>query len=254
MDTIDLNYEINRESLEPLKSRWNFLAISVAGACILSFYYFWAYSYFLSIFTKLPYADGYSRNEMNQYFFNAMADIYVHITISGLLFFAAQVCSVIAVCMFFHRATKNLYRSNIQALNYTPAWSVGWFFIPFVQLVMPLLVANQLWKASVSLNENSIDKTWQKNPISPWIIIWYISFIGSIVFIFVYAIIIQASTIRSMGNLSYGRPFGEAQAFAMMQEMFSNFKTMFFIYGGFWVIQGAALILWTKKVLKMQTT
>jgi hypothetical protein len=47
-----------------------------------------------------------------------------------------------------YRAHSNLRALGATDLRYTPGWAVGWWFIPFANIVMPYLTMRELWKAS----------------------------------------------------------------------------------------------------------
>jgi len=47
-----------------------------------------------------------------------------------------------------HRAHSNLSSLGVAGLKYTPGWAVGWWFIPFANVVLPFLTVRELWKAS----------------------------------------------------------------------------------------------------------
>lgn len=61
-----------------------------------------------------------------------------------------SIISAIAVAMWIHRAHANLYLFGMDGLEFTPGWSVGWFFIPFANLVMPFRAMKELWNRSLS--------------------------------------------------------------------------------------------------------
>lgn len=42
--------------------------------------------------------------------------------------------SVVFVSMWIYRAHANLFAAGYQGLEYTPGWSVGWFFVPIASL------------------------------------------------------------------------------------------------------------------------
>ena len=60
------------------------------------------------------------------------------------------IASAIAVAMWIHRAHANLDLFGLGGLEFTPGWSVGWFFIPFANLVMPFRAMKELWNRSFS--------------------------------------------------------------------------------------------------------
>lgn len=58
------------------------------------------------------------------------------------------ILSVIFVGMFLHRAQSNLHLAQIDGLEFTPGWAVGWYFIPFANLVKPFQAMRELWNKS----------------------------------------------------------------------------------------------------------
>jgi len=56
--------------------------------------------------------------------------------------------SYIAVGMWIYRAHANLTDAGFTGLEFSPGWSVGWFFIPFANLVKPFQAMRELWNAS----------------------------------------------------------------------------------------------------------
>lgn len=57
-------------------------------------------------------------------------------------------CAVVAFCVWLHRVTANLPALAASELRFTPAWAVGWWFVPLANLVVPMLVMMEAWKAS----------------------------------------------------------------------------------------------------------
>lgn len=54
----------------------------------------------------------------------------------------------IAWLLWQYRAHANLNALGAANLSYTPGWAVGWWFIPFANVVLPYLTVRELWKAS----------------------------------------------------------------------------------------------------------
>jgi Domain of unknown function (DUF4328) len=57
-----------------------------------------------------------------------------------------------------HRAAKNLRALNENASTHTPGWHVGWWFVPFASLIMPLRWISEL--ANGSKPESVSDETY----------------------------------------------------------------------------------------------
>ena len=56
--------------------------------------------------------------------------------------------SAFAIGMWIYRAHDNLGKLGHTDLEFTPGWSVGWFFVPFANLVMPFRAMRELWHHS----------------------------------------------------------------------------------------------------------
>jgi hypothetical protein len=54
----------------------------------------------------------------------------------------------IAWLLWQYRAHANLRALGVANLKFSPGWVVGWWFIPFANIVMPYLTVRELWKAS----------------------------------------------------------------------------------------------------------
>ena len=70
------------------------------------------------------------------------------IGLAYLAFSLVFLACVIAVAMWIHRAHSNLRDAAVDGLEFTPGWAVGWYFIPFANLVKPFQAMRELWNAS----------------------------------------------------------------------------------------------------------
>lgn len=70
--------------------------------------------------------------------------------IGGLLLLRAPVyiATIVAWLLWQHRAHSNLRPLGAGWLEFSPGWAVGYFFIPFVNLVRPYQVVRELWRES----------------------------------------------------------------------------------------------------------
>lgn len=81
--------------------------------------------------------------------YGALQTIEVVEIIVALLYFIAIIVAAVFFLMWLNRAVKNLEPLGVREYKYTSGWAVGWWFIPFANLVMPFMVVRDLWKASV---------------------------------------------------------------------------------------------------------
>lgn len=78
-------------------------------------------------------------------------------TLVGLIYLLSAVAylvSVVLVSMWIHRAHANLFDAGLVGLEYTPGWSVGWFFVPIANLFKPFQAMRELWNASHGESDN----------------------------------------------------------------------------------------------------
>lgn len=66
-------------------------------------------------------------------------------TVSGVLL----VATIIVFLIWRYRVQANLSGAlQVRGLEYTPGWAVGWWFVPFANLVKPKQAMNEAWVAS----------------------------------------------------------------------------------------------------------
>jgi hypothetical protein len=81
----------------------------------------------------------------------------------GLLQFAAIIVTAVLFCQWWHRMVRQAHRSGL-AQDVTPGWAVGYWFIPFVNLVRPYRIARAV--------SDGLDAA---APVSAWWTCWIIS-------------------------------------------------------------------------------
>lgn len=73
---------------------------------------------------------------------------FVLIGLVGILHLLLFVAAVVFFLIWEHRAFKNLPALRAQNVEFTPGWAVGWWFIPFANLVKPYQAMSELWNES----------------------------------------------------------------------------------------------------------
>jgi hypothetical protein len=74
----------------------------------------------------------------------AATDTYVRVT-----YIVSEIALLVPFLVFLfwlHRAATNA-GAFARELRFTPGWAVGWFFVPFANLVRPARVVNEIWQA-----------------------------------------------------------------------------------------------------------
>ncbi len=75
------------------------------------------------------------------------------------------ITTIIVFAMWIHRANFNSRALGAQDMKFTPGWSVGYYFIPFLNLWRPYQAMKEIWKTS----KNPI--AWEgeeRGAILPW--------------------------------------------------------------------------------------
>jgi hypothetical protein len=66
----------------------------------------------------------------------------------GIGYLVSLLACYILVACWIYRANANAHLFGGSEMTISPGWSVGWFFVPFANLVMPFRGVNETWQAS----------------------------------------------------------------------------------------------------------
>jgi hypothetical protein len=66
----------------------------------------------------------------------------------ALLYLAAYLATVVVFAMFVHRCCSNAHALGARGMEFTPGWAVGWYFIPFMNLVKPYQAVQEIYRAT----------------------------------------------------------------------------------------------------------
>lgn len=76
-----------------------------------------------------------------------------------------------------YRATSNVASFGAVSSEFSPGWSIGWWFIPFANLVQPLRVLNQAWRASSPDLPVFESPEWRKAKLTVLLPVWWIVYL-----------------------------------------------------------------------------
>lgn len=150
-------------------------------------------------------------NLLNDYFVKDLysEDVYnvlaerndSRVAIVGYLYLIFFVSSIFLIGRWFFVSTKINHLSGIKELNISPGWSVGWYFIPFANLVMPYRSLKETFKASFNSEE------WQNNRVPYDFPIWWAThLIGNVVSnvsLRMYLALDETFTYEQLNQISY---------------------------------------------------
>lgn len=68
---------------------------------------------------------------------------------TGLVYLAALVFAAVCVGRWIHRASANAHAVS-DTMSISLGWSVGWYFVPFANLVKPFQAMREIWQVSIA--------------------------------------------------------------------------------------------------------
>jgi hypothetical protein len=95
----------------------------------------------------------------------------------GIVALVVYLATALAFCFWIHRAHHNLRALAARGLRFSPGWAVGWFFVPFWNLVRPYQVMKEIWQASDPEADPAQEAAWTRAPVSPLVPWWWASFL-----------------------------------------------------------------------------
>ena len=150
-------------------------------------------------------------NLMNDYFikdlysedvFGVLADKNdSRVAIISGLYAILYFLSFFLIGRWFFLSSKINHLMGVKGLNISPGWSVGWYFIPFANLVMPYRSLKETFKASFNSEE------WQNNRVPYDFPIWWAThLIGNVVSnvsLRMYLALDETFTYEQLNQISY---------------------------------------------------
>jgi hypothetical protein len=103
---------------------------------------------------------------------------FIAIGLVALLEIFARLILIVLFLFWINHAFKNLETLRVSNLEFSPGWAVGWWFIPFANLVIPFRVMRELWNATDPGLELEVAYA-EPAPATSLIWLWWISFIGA---------------------------------------------------------------------------
>jgi hypothetical protein len=85
----------------------------------------------------------------------------------GLGYLGVYLITAIAFLKWTHRACLNARGFGAHDMSFTPGWSVGWYFVPFLNLVRPYQAMKEIWQVSQD------PQNWQLQQVSPILGWWW---------------------------------------------------------------------------------
>lgn len=90
--------------------------------------------------------------------------------------FITLLCAI-PFCLWIHQAYKNLFSFGVTGLQYSPAWAVGSFFVPILNLIRPGKVVREIFNASDPQLVKIDNKDWIEVKEPKIVAFWWTSFL-----------------------------------------------------------------------------
>jgi Domain of unknown function (DUF4328) len=94
----------------------------------------------------------------------------------GLGHLAIYIATIIIFVMWFYRAHANLEPLGARRLTYSSGWAAGCWFVPFLNLVRPIQIAQEIWRnsdpAEVTEHRGGTDVSANSTLLGVWWALW----------------------------------------------------------------------------------
>jgi hypothetical protein len=110
----------------------------------------------------------------------------------------ALLSTLVTVSLYFmigrwiFRAAWNVRHLGAKRLEYTPGWSVGWYFVPFANLVIPFRAMREIWLASHEPTR------WRETSVGTLTLWWTLWLAGNIIGNISFRMSMGADTLEEM--------------------------------------------------------
>ena len=95
----------------------------------------------------------------------------IRVGIISLLYSVLLFLSIILIVRWLYVSAKNNHLYEVKNLKFKPGWAIGWYFIPFANLIMPYRSMKETYKASFKRDD------WESISVPYDIPIWWITWL-----------------------------------------------------------------------------
>jgi hypothetical protein len=88
-----------------------------------------------------------------------------------------QIGTAVVFLMWIYSAHANLTLLRVEGQQYSPGWAVGYFFIPFLNLIRPYQVVQEIWKGSDPETSSLSESAWKARPGNSLAPLWWLSWL-----------------------------------------------------------------------------
>ena len=96
----------------------------------------------------------------------------------ALLGLASYLATGIVFVLWFQRCYKNSQALGTSNLRFSSGWAAGAWFVPFLNLVRPKQIADDIWKSTDPSAPAMQNSAWMSASVPPLLHLWWALFIG----------------------------------------------------------------------------
>jgi hypothetical protein len=101
----------------------------------------------------------------------------------------------ILILRWIHRANHNARQLGARRMAFTPGWSIGYYFIPFLMLWKPYQAMKEIWQASRNPAE------WERQPVPIVLPVWWtVLLVGGLLANVEFRLSLRAETLQELIN------------------------------------------------------
>ena len=118
--------------------------------------------------------------------------------IIGVVYLVVFVISGFLILRWIHRANYNARQLGAENMEFTPGWSIGYYFIPILALWKPYQAMKEIWKASKN------PSNWNSQSVSRLLPIWWSIWIISNIILkwAIFRLSMRAEELNELINLN----------------------------------------------------
>lgn len=95
-----------------------------------------------------------------------------------VVFLPVGLAMLVVFCVWLYRVARNLPALRATELEFRPGWAVGWWFIPFANLVQPFRVMMEIWRASDPSTGATDRASRARLPVAALLPLWWGLWLG----------------------------------------------------------------------------
>ena len=140
----------------------------------------------------------------------------------GLIYLAVFIVSGFLILRWIHRANYNARQLGAKEMEFSPGWSIGYYFIPILTLWKPYQAMKEIWKASHNPNDWPTEKV--SSILGLWWFLWIVTnLLGQAVF----RMSTGAEEIQELMNLNIITQISDALAIPLALVTLSMFNSIY---------------------------